>query len=267
MAQDDYARFNDPFRIYVGGFWPKIDSEIAINGDTLPPVPPLDVEDFLGVEDSKGAVWGGIGWHFANRHSLEFEFFSLNREGFESGTFSPPEQIGDMFIEEGSINTVYDMSLSRITYGFSVIRNERADFQLKAGLHVLTLEAGLALAGQICDPTTTPSSPPGCPLFGTGEASEDVTAPLPHLGASFSYVMTPTLAINVQAIGFGIELDSIDGSIIEVDADVAWQPWRHFGFGAGLRYFNTSVKAGNAELNGQFKYEYLGPALYVHATF
>jgi len=48
---------------------------------------------------------------------------------------------------------------------------------------------------------------------------------------------------------------------------VPWQPWQHVGFGAGIRYFKTRVEAANSELNGKFEFEYLGPAVYVHATF
>ena len=52
-----------------------------------------------------------------------------------------------------------------------------------------------------------------------------------------------TLTLRLQAIGFAIEIDSIDGSIIELDADVAWQPWQNFGFGAGFKYFKC-VRSG-----------------------
>lgn len=266
-ADDEYERFKDPFRIYVGGFWPTIDSEIGVIGDVLPPGPPIGVEDLLGVTDSKGVVWGGIAWHFANRHSLEFEHFTLNRDGATSETYSPPIQIGGNFIEAGEISTAYNTRLSRFTYGFCVFESERSDFQLKAGLHVAKLEAGIGLAGLICDPSTVPTEPPGCPASGTSTVSEDVTAPLPHFGGSFSYAMTPTFAVNLQVIGFGIEIDSIEGSLIELDADVAWQTWRHVGVGAGFRYFKMDVKSSGAELDGDFKFEYLGPTIYVHATF
>ena len=267
IAQSDFEQFNDPVRVYVGGFWPEMSSELAINGDTLPPIPPIDVEDILGVEDSKGVAWGGIAWHFAERHAVELEYFSLNRDGGKSGTYSPPLQVEDTFIESGSIDTFYDTSLSRLTYGFSISRSERSDFQIKAGLHIAKLEAGLQLSGQICDPTTIPTSPPGCPTAGTKVASENVTAPLPHLGASFAYAMTPSLALHVQAIGFAIEIDSNDGSIIEIDADVAWTPFRNIGFGAGIRYFNTNIKSAGSDLNGEFNFEYFGPMVYISATF
>lgn len=266
-AEGEYDKFKEPFRIYVGGFWPQINSEVGINGDDMVPLPPIDVEDVLGVEDGKGVAWGGIAWQFAERHSLQFEYFALNRTGGTSTTFSPPIRLGDTYIEGGSITTSYDTSLTRLTYGFSLTRSERTDLQLKAGLHLATIETGIQLAGLICDPSTDPLMPPGCPAAGSSVVSEDVTAPLPHIGLSYTYLMTPSLAINLQAMGFAFDIDSIDGSILEFNADIAWQPWDHFGFGAGFRYLKTEVDSTNPDLNGTFKFEYLGPTLYVHAVF
>ena len=97
-AQSDFDKFNDSWRVYFGGFWPEVESTLGINGDVRPPGPPVDIEDVLGVEDSKGTAWGGIAWHISRRNSLEFEYFALNRGGGRSGLFTPPIQIGDTFI-------------------------------------------------------------------------------------------------------------------------------------------------------------------------
>ena len=163
-----YDQFNDRFRVYFGGFWPEVDSKIGINGDFLPPGPPVDVENTLGVEDSSGVAWGGVHWRISRRNSLELEFFQLNRDGSVSGTFSPPLQIGYTAIESGSVETSYDTTIGRLTYGFSLVRDDRMDIQLKAGLHLASLEAGIRLNGAVCDPTTIPSSPPGGPQGSTG---------------------------------------------------------------------------------------------------
>ena len=263
----DLARSDDKFRVYIGGFWPTINSKIAINGADFTPRPPISVEDVLRVPDSKGAVWGGIDWKISKRNALEFEYFSLNRSGGISDTFSPPLEVRDGFIESGDINTFYDTSVMRLTYGYSLLSSERMDLQLKAGIHVAKLEAGLQILGEICTPNTVPSAPPGCPTAQTETASEDVTAPLPHFGASYSYAFSEALVMELTAIGFAIEIGSIEGSILELDADIVWKPSEQFGIGAGWRYFNSNVKASSSELNGEFDFEYSGPAVSIHYWF
>ena len=175
--------------------------------------------------------------------------------------------IGDTFIESGAIATSFDTGVSRLTYGFSLMRSERMDLQLKAGLHVASLDVGLQLSGNVCDPTTVPTTPPDCPADTTGVEEEEVTAPLPHFGGSFAYAISPSVALRLQAIGFAIELDSIDGSLFEADADLTWQPSQHFGGGIGLRYFNTNVESTGSDMNGEFDFEYFGPIVFIQATF
>ena len=143
---EDYSILNDPWRIYIGAFDATVDTTVAINGDTLPPVPPINVEDVLGVEDGKTVAWGGVRWRFAERHGVELEVFTLHRSGSRTDTYSPPIQIGDSFIEAGQIGTEYDTDVIRLTYAYSVFRNERSDFQLKGGLHFARLNVDVNLA-------------------------------------------------------------------------------------------------------------------------
>jgi hypothetical protein len=141
------------------------------------------------------------------------------------------------------------------------------DIQLKAGLHIADLSVAMQLMGEVCDTTIPGQTMPPCPPMSTGTEQEDVTAPLPHFGGSFGYAFTPKIAARFQVIGFAIDLDSIDGSLVEVDADINWNPWQHFGVGAGVRYFNFDFKASGSELDGEFEYEYWGPVIYFETTF
>lgn len=264
----DYEKFDDSWRFYLGGFRATVDSKISINGEELPPVPPVDLEDLLGVANSKTVAWGGIGWRFAPRHVVEAEFFTLSRSASVTRPFDPPLQIGDTILESGTVATGYDTDIHRLTYGFSVLRNERSNLQLKAGLHVASLTATFGISGAVCDPTTTPSTPPGCPPLGDRLEGESVSAPLPHFGASYLYALTPDIGFRVNAIGFAVEIDDIDGSILELGADLVWQPFRHVGFGAGYRYFRVDVTdSGSSSFDGNFEFVYQGPSVYVQATF
>lgn len=267
VAADDNPMLNYKWRAYAGAFNANVDSKVSIHSDFLPEIPPIDVEDLLGVEDSKTVGLMGVEWRIARRHMLALEVFKLNRSDTLSDTYNPPIQIGDFFIEAGQISTSYDTDLARLTYGYSLVRNERSDLQLLAGIHVASLQIFVNLAGAVCSPISNPSQPPGCPAGSTGNDSESVTAPLPHLGITYTYAITPTIAMNVAAKGFAIELDAIDGSLVEIDADLAWQPFKNIGFGAGVRYFDAKVDSKGSDLNGSFEFEYVGPVIYVQATF
>lgn len=266
QSQDSglYDKFNAPWRVYVGGFSPSVDSEISINGDAVEP-PPIDVEGELGVEDGNTVLWGGVQWHISQRSSLEFEYFALSRDG-SVNLVQEPIEVGDLIIESGSIDSKFDMKMSRLTYGFSMSRSERMDLQIKGGLHIGDFSAELQLLGTVCDVSL--GEMPPCPANQTPPLeSEEVTAPLPHIGLSWGYAITPNVHTRLQAIGFAIEINNIDGSLIEVDADLTWQPWQNFGLGAGLRYFTINVDGTRGSLKGEFDYEYYGPVLYIQGTF
>ena len=267
VAQDnrEFASFNDPFRVYLGGFSPTLSSEITINGQIVNP-PPINIEAVLGVSDGDSVLWGGAQWKISRRNSIEFEFFQLKRDGFID-LIPDPIAVGDLIIESGSINTVFDIGLSRVTYGFSLKHSKRMNLQLKGGLHIADLSVGLQLQGAVCD-AGLGQLPPGCPVGQTPpQESEEVTAPLPHFGVSYGYAISEKIAARFQVIGFAIEIDNIDGSLLELDADIDWRPWRNFGFGLGLRYFNLNVESKGANLNGEFDLEYYGPAVFVSGSF
>ena len=267
IAQEkvEYKGFNDRFRIYLGGFAPQLSSTISINGEVVTP-PPINIEDVLGVSDGESVAWGGVQWNISRRNSIEYEFFQLNRDGFIN-LFPEPIEVGDLIIESGSISSAFDIGVSRLTYGFSLMRSGRMNLQLKAGLHIADMSVGLQLMGAVCD-VGLGEMPPGCPTAQTPPLeSEDVTAPLPHFGASYSYAFTENIAARFQAIGFAIEINNIEGSLIEVDADIDWRPWQNFGIGLGLRYFNANIESNGSGLNGEFDLEYYGPAVYVSASF
>ena len=253
--------------VYLGAFHATVDSTLAINSEVLPPIRPIPVEGVLGVDKNKWALWGGVHWRFARRHSLEAEFFELNRGNSVTRPFEPPLRLGDTFIESGTVSTRYETKVYRLTYGYSVLKSGRSTVRLKGGLHAVGLRAGVALAGAVCTPSTSPAVPPGCPSSGDGLEEQDVGVPLPHFGVSYSYDVLDSVTLRAAAMGFALEVGDVDGSILEADVDLAWRPLRHFGVGAGFRYFRTKARSGSSDLNGSFEFEYHGPAVYVVARF
>jgi len=266
VADEVNPMLNARYAIWLGGFFPEVDSQIRINGKIIGDGDNIDLEKVLGLESSKSVFWGGASWRISNRNNLEIELANLNRNG-STTVQSNPIEIGDSIAIAGAqIDTSFDITLARLTYGFSVVRSEKMDVRLKAGLHILDLSSSLQLTGAVC---VDGQMPPNCPSIGPTPRLEgdDVTAPLPHVGMSFSYAFSPGFAVRAQVIGFAVKLDSIDGSLVEIDADAVYNPWRHFGLGAGVRYFNADVQSKGSRLNGEFNFQYFGPVVYGKFTF
>ena len=267
-AADDgqFKPLNKRFQVYLGGFFPEVETKISINGDVLPDNPAIDFENVFGLEDSKTVLWGGARWRISRRNALEFEFVKLNRDGSQT-LVTDDIEIGDSILQAGAqVDTTFDTTIGRLTYGFSLVRNERMDIQLKAGLHIADVSTSIAALGAVC---VDGEIPPNCSIFASTPRSEgeDITAPLPHFGGSFAYGITPSVAARLQIIGFALELDDIDGSIVELDADFIWHPWENVGFGAGVRYFKTDIEGKGSDLNGKFEFEYFGPTIYIVGSF
>jgi hypothetical protein len=76
----EYDRFNDPSRVYFGGFYPSMTSEITINGSVISP-PPIGIEDKLGVEDGKFVPWAVQVGTFPGETHLNLSFSSSIETG------------------------------------------------------------------------------------------------------------------------------------------------------------------------------------------
>jgi hypothetical protein len=214
-------------------------------------------------------LWGGVNWQISRRNFLEIEFANLNRDG-SSTVVTDPIKIGDSIARVGAqIDTTFDMTIARLTYGFSVVKKEKMTVRLKAGVHLADFALDVQLSGAV-EECETGEIPPDCAVIG-GQSDQletsDITFPLPHFGASFEYAITPKLAMRAQALGFALEINNIKGSLLELDADIIYHPWEHVGFGAGFRYFNANVESNGSRLNGEFDFEYFGPVLYGLITF
>jgi hypothetical protein len=264
----DYSILNQKWRFWLGGFFPRVDSSVRLDSDMGSPGDGLDLEDILGLSDRKSTLWGGAHWRISRRNQVEFEFNNLRRSGNNIQTLED-YQIGDYIIAaNGEIDTTFNVTLGRITYGFSMIKNERHDFAIKGGFHLTRVDLNMNLTGDITDADTGNSLCTPSPCQADILDESDLSFPLPHVGLAYGFAITPMLAFRTQALGFYVEISDIRGVLTELDFDLQYQPWKHFGFGAGYRYFNVTVDdRGDDIFRGRFDYEYHGPVIYLLGGF
>jgi hypothetical protein len=154
-----------------------------------------------------------------------------------------------------------DINLGRLTYGYSIVRNDTLDIGFLAGMHVATAKVSATASGNI--------TVNGMPVLGgtSTESTSAITFPLPHIGASLDYKFAPRWTAQFMVLAFALDLNEYSGSLIEVDAGVNYQLSKHFGIGGGLKYFNLNLQAQKSGAGAEFDLQFLGPAIYGLVTF
>ncbi|MFZ0255194.1 MAG: hypothetical protein WAN46_06045 [Gammaproteobacteria bacterium] len=254
--------FTDRFSLRVGGFFPSIDSKIRLDSTTGRLGTVLDFEDDLALEETSPTFWAGARWRITRRQRLEFEYVQLDRSGTRAA--SADFAIGDTIANAGALlETDFDVKLGRFTYGFSLINDGRKELALLIGAHFAGADAGIQISGNLTVAglgSLTRSTP--------RREEGDIVFPLPHIGGSFGWAFTPKLSATATAIGFALDLGDYQGSLVEVSADLQYQLVKHLALGAGLKYFNLDLEdKSNADLRGEFEFNYLGPTVFAAVNF
>ena len=255
-----HPMLNKRFAVSLGGFFPDIDSKVRLDANDFDLGTEIDFENTLGLEETKNVWWANARWRISRRNNLEFEWNRLNRDAVIGGSTRELE-IGDSVVQAGAaIDSQFDINLFRLTYGYSLIRSDEAEVQLKAGLHVADVDAAIGITGVI--------SVDGEPFSqGVRQEGGDVTAPLPHFGGNFGYAFNEKFGVNLHIVGLALEVNDIDGSIVDAGATLDYHFTDNFGVGAGVRYFNVDVEARDDDLTGKFEFEYLGAVVYASVAF
>jgi hypothetical protein len=250
------------FTVALGGFFPRVSSEFSLNAPDGSSGGSVSIEDDLGLDKSTASAWVGFHWRFQPRHQVQLEWFQLNRDG-ESTAERTIGPIGDTTIGVGAgVSSKIDLNLGRVTYGYTFWRNEDWRLTFLTGLHVATFKATVTAGGNV--------TVNGVPVVSgtTTESTSTYTVPLPHFGGSVAYKISPRWSTNFTALAFALKIDNYGGSLVEIDANVAYQVSKHFGIGGGLKYFNLHLEANSDRGGGaSYDYQFFGPAIFGYATF
>jgi hypothetical protein len=253
------ALMDQKFILAIGGFFPHIESKVTL---TSPRGFGKEVNgEDLGLDKSMSSAWISFNWRFRPRHQFQAEWFLLDRDG--SRTTDRPLEIGDMVIGVGAtVESEFDLNVGRLTYAYSFIRDEKLDVAFLVGAHIATAKISVTAAGNV--------SVGGTPIVGASwtESSSTKTFPLPHIGGTATYAITPRLTGEFSLLVFALDLGDYSGSLFETDAFFAYQLTKHFGVGGGLKYFNLNLKA-NTDRGGSvaYNYKFFGPAVFGYASF
>ncbi len=254
--------FDSKFTVALGGFFSYVNSDFSLAPDGSGSSGEIDLEDDLGLSDTSASAWLAFAWRFQPRHQLQVEWFQLNRDGDTFLTVPLIPGIGNYLNVQGPVSSEFDLNLGRVTYGYSILRDEEKEFSFLAGLHVATFKASVAGTGQL----NVGGMPVG-PVVSFEESSSTLTYPLPHFGGQFVYQFAPKWTAKVLLLAFALDVGDYRGTLIEGDGTVAYQVTERFGIGTGIKYFNFNLQSQQNDGDASFKYEFIGPTIFGYMTF
>jgi opacity protein-like surface antigen len=245
---------DDKFTFKLGASWLKADGSFSSTreGD---PTEKLTTSD-LGVDDTETNAAFSARWRFTERWRLTFDYFGLDvngnvREDFDNLDFGDIQASGFL-----AVDTKFKTDFYIAQVGYSLLKNERAELGIGAGVHIVRFDTKLKVSGGINNASGSVQSD-----------SVDLTAPLPNVLGYGTYAFTPKLSLDGSVGWFGLSYSDYDGNLLTLAANLDYRLTDHFGVGVGYNYINMDLTINKSNRKDKYDIDYKGPVLYVTASF
>ena len=230
---DETRVVDDKWVIAVGGYLTDFKTDASFgSGSALGTS--IRFEDQLGLDADQSVVRLDGLKRFGDRHSIGFGLWTLNRDGVAS----IDEQIefdGNTFDVGVDLNTQFDTGWFRVDWRYSLLRNDKGEAGLSAGLSVYEFETSV-------EGLATVSDGMGGTILQATRAADDVLAPVPTVGMFMNYAFRPNLILRVKADFLDLDVGDFEGKVTDTTFLFEWYFSRHAGVGVGLNRSDIDVR-------------------------
>lgn len=239
---------NDRFIIEFGGFYSRSSTQAGLSGPGGGVGVVVDFESTLGLEERNITGIGGFVWRMSDRWRLDIEYFKLNRNA--TTTLATQVEWGDQtFFAGTTVDATYNFYDARVSAGYSFFKTRDKELGIGVGLHVAGIKTSVQVTGS-----------------GVAEAG-DVLAPLPVLNLYGSFALTDQWAVRLRMDWLSLAYGDYTGDVRNTAIDVLYQPFRHVGFGLGVRNLVLDLKIDKPDWVGRARTVYAGPAAFMTVSF
>jgi hypothetical protein len=239
---ENYWITEDRIRLAVGGYFPKIDTQVRISNDqgqgTL-----IDLEDDFGLDDSVASLRIQGHYRFNSEHRFIYSFIDASRDA--SHVVERDIIYDDKIFPAGSLVTAdFSVQLIKLLYGYSFLQNDKIDLSFTAGMVGLDLD------------TTLDS-----PLVDREEDSSFL--PLPVVGLRGMYAYNRKLLLRAGIDYFKINEGNVDAEVIDWNLAIEYDVFKKVALGLSYGQFNLDGEKKSD--NDKFDFDIEG--FFVYAKF
>ncbi|UCG11891.1 MAG: hypothetical protein JSU72_15430 [Deltaproteobacteria bacterium] len=240
--------------VLVGGFFSAISSDVrlGVGGVGLE----ISGEDMLGLDSTTRVFRVDAFYSFDSRkrHRVYFTWYDLSRSATTTAlTDIPIDGNGNKIHEGSTVYTDFDLALYKLAYAYSFFQDDRFNVAFSVGAYV----ADVGIRIQV------PLQPPFEPVY----EDEALTAPLPVLGLRADFAFTPKLILRQSVELFYLEISDYRGHIFDVNTNLEYNIWKHFGMGIGFEFLDFELENDKgsflgASFTGSVEIRFVGVQLY-----
>ena len=246
-AIPDNPALRDKWFFAIGGYLPTASTDVRLDSTTLGAGAHVNFEDTLGLDERKLTPEFLARWRFGERWRMELEYFQLDRSGARA--LDGSLQVGDkVYSVNEELQSEFNIAVTRVSVGYSFFKTRDKELGIGFGAHVTDIKT--ALNGSIA-----------------GTEGADATAPLPVLSLYSQFALTDRWSLGGRFDFFALEVDQYKGEITSIGLDLQYQPFKHVGFGAGIRTLDIQLEADEEDFRGKIESKFIGPIFYINASF
>jgi len=196
----------------------------------------VELENQLGLPDSKNIARLDGFYRFASKHAINYGLLGVSRDG--QGVLSESIEFEDVTFEAGALVTSeIDMALLRATYQYSFSNDGKLNAGLEVGLASFYFDLQAEGIGTV-------DNGQGGTVEEFRTVQTDLIAPVPEIGFFLQYALRPRLIVRARAAFFDLSIGDHSGRLLDTGINLDWYFNQHFGIGVGfdgvdLRYENA----------------------------
>ena len=255
QTEEDYHPFlSDKFNIGIGGYWPKIDFSLQVDGTD--PNDEIDFDEALNLSDYQASALVDFTWRFGEKWVLGAQYWSTSTSG--KAELEEDVEWGDVVFKEGTfVKGGAGVDIARVFVGRELFTTDpKHEFGAGIGLHWMNLDT--FLEGDVVTENNE---------LGFKRVTASAAFPLPNIGAWYAYSWSPKWMLSARIDWLSANIGDYSGGLWDANAGVNYQAFDKIGFGFYIQGFSLDVDVDKDDWHGKAEFKQLGPMLTVTATW
>ncbi len=228
-ADDDVIPwFHETISLKGGAIFAFLDTDVEVSGRHFDVESDFDLDEFEVMPSLEAR------WRFTRnrRHRLELGYFAVLRSATVTTPFAIDLPDGPSIPAGARTKTTFDVHIATLTYGYSILHDERKELGIFLGLDFIVADA--ELEGSL-------STPGGVVIIEDDLIDENFDVPFPTAGVYFNWAFTKKLALLTRFQYFGLKFQGVTGELYRGNFRVQHQTFKHLDLYVGYDVLGASV--------------------------